>query len=64
MKHWLEVCFYFIDSIRNEFGVQKFNGIINIGLGATLNGSTVRAVYQFKWWYGLRLATEPMKASS
>jgi hypothetical protein len=32
MKRWLEIGFYVIDSIRNEFGVQKINGIINIGL--------------------------------
>jgi hypothetical protein len=48
VKSWFEVCFYFINGIGNEFGVQKINGIINVGLGATLNGSTIRAAYQFK----------------
>jgi hypothetical protein len=48
VKSWFEVRFYFIHGIRNEFGVQKINGIINVGLGATLNGNTVRAAYQFK----------------
>jgi hypothetical protein len=48
MKSWFEVRFYFVYGIRNEFSVQKINGIINIGLGAALDGSTVRAAYQFK----------------
>ncbi len=48
MKSQFEVCFYFVHGIRNEFSVQKINGIINIGLGAALDGSTVRAAYQFK----------------
>jgi hypothetical protein len=64
MKTWFEIVFYFTDSIGNEFSAQKFNGIINVGLGATLSWSTLRAAYQFKWWYGLRLVTDMMWASS
>jgi hypothetical protein len=48
MKSRFQVRFYFIYGIRNEFSVQKINGIINIGLGAALGGSTIRAAYQFK----------------
>jgi len=49
MKSRFQVRFYFIHCIRNEFRVQKINGIINYGLGAALGGSTFRAAYQFKW---------------
>jgi hypothetical protein len=56
MKAGLQIAFYFIEGIRNEFSVQKLNGIINVGFGATLSWSTLRAAYQFKWWYLLRLA--------
>jgi hypothetical protein len=44
---------YFSNGIRNKLVVQKLDCIINSGLVATLSGSTLRAAYQFKLWYGL-----------
>jgi hypothetical protein len=49
MKAGLQIAFYFLDGIRNELSVQKFNCIINVGFGATLSWSTFRAAYKFKW---------------
>jgi hypothetical protein len=41
---------YFIDSVDRYFIIQKLQSILQIGWGADLGWSAVRAAYQFKWW--------------
>ncbi len=51
--------FYFIHCVVYHFTVLKLDCILNVGWGATLGWRWVRVAYQFKWWYGLRLAMAP-----